>query len=76
MPLVEIIQWVSVGLSITGMLLVTYKKRVGFIFWTIASLTWLYVFYMKEVGPRMIVEGIYAATAVYGFWKWGRDKKF
>ncbi len=76
MPSIEIIQWVSVGLSITGMLLVTYKMRSGFIFWAIASLTWLYVFYMKGVGPRMIVEGIYAVTAVWGFWKWGHDKKF
>ncbi len=72
MSFIDIIQWISVGLSITGMVLVTYKIRIGFLFWVIASLTWLYIFHIKEVGPRMIVEGIYAATSVYGFYRWGK----
>ncbi len=72
MPSIEIIQWISVCLSLTGMILVTHKIRAGWLFWIAASISWLYIFYMKEVGPRMIVEAVYAVSAVYGFWKWGQ----
>ncbi len=75
MNTLTIIQWFSVIGSLTGMILITYKNRVGFLFWIVSSCTWLYVFYMKDVGPRMVVEVLYGASAVYGFWKWGRPDK-
>ncbi len=75
MPSIEIIQWISVCLSLTGMILVTHKIRVGWLFWITASLCWLYVFHVKEVGPRMVVEAVYGASAIYGYWKWGKPDK-
>jgi nicotinamide riboside transporter PnuC len=75
MPSIETIQWISVCLSLTGMLLVTHKIRAGWIFWVIASCSWLYIFWVKEVEARMVVEAVYGASAVYGFWRWGRDRK-
>ncbi len=75
MSFIDILQWISVGLSITGMVLVTYKIRIGFLFWVIASLTWLYIFHIKGVGPRMVVESVYAISAGYGFYRWGIPDK-
>jgi len=70
--MIDTIQWISVGLSLSGMFLVIHKYRIGFVLWMVASLTWLYIFYVKDVGPRMIVEIVYALQATYGFWLWGK----
>jgi len=68
--MVEYIQWISVCLSLTGMFLVVHKHRIGWLIWIVASLGWLYVFYVKGVGPRMAVEVVYAIQAFYGYRKW------
>jgi nicotinamide riboside transporter PnuC len=71
--MVEFIQWLSVCLSLSGMYLVIHKYRIGFIIWFIASIGWLYVFWVNGIGPRMGVEVVYAAQAIYGYRKW-REK--
>ena len=68
--MIKYLQWLSSGLSISGMFLVVQKYRAGWLVWIAASFCWLYVFYVSGLFPRMVVELIYAIQAGYGFWKW------
>ncbi len=70
MDLFDIIQYISVVGSLGGMVLVTFKKRIGFILWIFASFGWIIIFIHIGIYPRLFVEILYAITAAYAFCRW------
>ena len=70
MDLFDIIQYMSVIGSLGGMALVTFKKRIGFILWVIASLGWIVIFIHTGIYPRLFVEVVYMGQAVFAYFWW------
>lgn len=73
MDFINIIQWLSVVGSLSGMWLVTIKKRIGFALWVLSSCGWITIFIHTGVYPRLVVEVPYAIMAAYGFYRWRRN---
>ena len=65
----------SMVLSLTGNVLVNYKKRMGFVIWTISNITWIVVNLLGETNwPQIFMFVVYAGLNTQGFVLWGGKK--
>lgn len=73
---VTILSVIATVFSLSGNLLVNYKKRSGFIIWTIANILWIYVNIISELNiSQCIMFLCYGALNVMGFIKWRKEDK-
>ena len=62
--------------SLVGNILVNFKKKLGFIIWTISNVFWIIVNFMGDVNyPQVIMYIIYAGLNVQGYVNWSKKVK-
>ena len=76
MTLLMFLSILSLVLSLTGNILVNYKKRYGFIVWIASNISWIAVNLVGETNwPQIIMFVIYAGLNVQGFVIWSKTVK-
>ncbi len=61
--------------SLVGNILVNFKKKLGFIIWTISNVFWIVVNFVGDMNyPQVIMYLVYAGLNVQGYVNWSRSK--
>ena len=59
--------------SITGNIFINFKKKIGFIIWTIANVLWIIVNLIGSVNiPQIIMFSAYSVLNIWGYVKWNK----
>lgn len=69
------LSWLVMALAITGTILVTRKRRVGFIFWMVSNTALLGRNFFLGEWSQAALWGVYLVLAVYGWFSWKRRKE-
>ncbi len=65
--------WILTGLSIAGAVLNIRRERSGFLLWAGCNLIWMFLDLQAGMASQGVLFGVYAALALWGFARWGRD---
>ncbi len=61
--------------SLVGNILVNFKKKLGFIIWTISNVFWIVVNFIGDMNyPQVIMYLVYAGLNVWGFINWRKSE--
>lgn len=61
--------------SLVGNILVNFKKKLGFIIWTISNVFWIVVNFIGDMNyPQVIMYLVYAGLNVQGYVNWSKNK--
>lgn len=61
--------------SLVGNILVNFKKKLGFIIWTISNVFWIVVNFIGDMNyPQVIMYLVYAGLNVQGYLNWSKNK--
>ena len=61
--------------SLVGNILVNFKKKLGFIIWTVSNVFWIVVNFIGDMNyPQVIMYLVYAGLNVQGYINWSRSK--
>ena len=61
--------------SLVGNILVNFKKKLGFIIWTVSNVFWIIVNFIGDMNyPQVIMYLVYAGLNVQGFVNWSKSK--
>ena len=61
--------------SLVGNILVNFKKKLGFIIWTVSNVFWIVVNFIGDMNyPQVIMYLVYAGLNVQGYVNWSRSK--
>ena len=62
--------------SLVGNILVNFKKKLGFIIWTISNVFWIVVNFIGDMNyPQVIMYLVYAGLNVQGYVNWSKKKE-
>ena len=62
--------------SLVGNILVNFKKKLGFIIWTISNVFWIVVNFVGDMNyPQVIMYLVYAGLNVQGYVNWSKKAK-
>lgn len=62
--------------SLVGNILVNFKKKLGFIIWTISNVFWIVVNFIGDMNyPQVIMYLVYAGLNVQGYVNWSKKVK-
>lgn len=62
-------------LSLTGNILVNYKKRFGFVIWSVSNIVWIVVNFMSYFNVSQVVMYlVYLCLNIQGFIVWGKPR--
>ena len=57
--------------SLVGNILVNFKKKLGFIIWTVSNVFWIVVNFIGDMNyPQVIMYLVYAGLNVQGYANW------
>ena len=71
--LVIIISIIALILSLTGNIMVNFKKKSGFIIWGVSDAAWIIVNLIAPINvPQIIMYLIYMGLNTHGFILWRR----
>lgn len=74
MNLLEVSGWVLVALSIIGVVLNIYEKKVCFIIWTITNFCWMLIDFYEGIYSQGVLFFVYFVLAIWGYYKWTNKK--
>ena len=61
--------------SLVGNILVNFKKKLGFIIWTVSNVFWIVVNFIGEMNyPQVVMYLVYAGLNVQGYVNWSKSK--
>lgn len=61
--------------SLVGNILVNFKKKLGFIIWTVSNVFWIVVNFIGDMNyPQVIMYLVYVGLNVQGYVNWSRSK--
>ena len=61
--------------SLVGNILVNFKKKLGFIIWTVSNVFWIVVNFIGDMNyPQVIMYLVYAGLNLQGYVNWSRSK--
>ncbi len=61
--------------SLVGNILVNFKKKLGFIIWTISNVFWIVVNFIGDMNyPQVIMYLVYVGLNIQGYINWSRSK--
>ena len=61
--------------SLVGNILVNFKKKLGFIIWTVSNVFWIVVNFIGDMNyPQVIMYLVYAGLNVQGYVNWSKNK--
>ena len=59
--------------SLVGNILVNFKKKLGFIIWTVSNVFWIIVNFIGDMNyPQVIMYLVYAGLNVQGYLNWSK----
>lgn len=62
--------------SLVGNILVNFKKKLGFIIWTISNVFWIVVNFIGDMNyPQVVMYLVYAGLNVQGYVNWSRSRE-
>lgn len=62
--------------SLVGNILVNFKKKLGFIIWTVSNVFWIVVNFIGDMNyPQVIMYLVYVGLNVQGFVNWSKKVK-
>lgn len=70
---------IALILSLTGNILVNFKKKIGFVIWTVSNIFWIAVNFLGTPNiPQVFMYIIYAMLNIQGFiiWRKKESKNF
>lgn len=74
--LLKIFSILSLILSLSGNLLINYKKKIGFYIWIASDISWIVVnFLQKPNYPQILMYVIYIIINVDGIIRWSNGGK-
>lgn len=69
----DILSVIALVLSLTGNILINYKKRIGYIVWILSNVAWIAVNVTGQFNvPMVIMYVVYVALNIQGFALWSR----
>ena len=66
----EPLMWIVACFSLTGTVLVTSRRRAGFLFWIGTNAAWVAYDVWKTAYPQAALMSIYLVLAVWGWFAW------
>lgn len=72
---VEVFGWIGSAFGITGALLNARKKRIGFLFYTVANIILVGVGFARQEWYNVALFTVFMIIALYGWVVWGSRKK-
>lgn len=66
---------ITTSLSIMGMVLLAYKKIDAWIFWIIADIIFIYLFYLSGLYLSSIIYSIFLILSILGLLQWRKSIK-
>ena len=75
----DILSVISTVFALTGNLLVNYRKKVGFIVWSVSNITWILYNFVILPSPNwsmVIMYVIYFIFNVMGYILWSKGDKY
>lgn len=74
--LLIIISTIALILSLTGNIMVNFKKRSGFIVWGLSNIVWIIVNLIGPINvPQIIMYLVYMGLNIHGFVLWRHEDK-
>ena len=64
--------WIATGFLLSGTYLLSRKNKWGWLVNTAGSILMIIVF--LHMPSLIILNSVFAAQALYGFWKWSRSE--
>ena len=72
----NVLSVIALMLSLTGNILINYKKRIGYIVWILSNVAWIAVNVTGQFNiPMVIMYVVYVALNIQGFVLWSRKNK-
>lgn len=72
----DVLSVIALVLSLTGNILINYKKRIGYIVWISSNIAWIAVNVTGQFNvPMVIMYVVYMILNIQGFILWGRNNK-
>ena len=72
----DVLSVIALVLSLTGNILINYKKRIGYIVWISSNVAWIAVNITGQFNiPMVIMYVVYMILNIQGFILWGRNNK-
>ena len=62
--------WAMTALSLIGVWFNIKHNPIGFIFWIVANVGWVYIDYQAGLYSQSILFFVYTVLAAYGFYEW------
>ena len=66
----ESLMWIVAGFSLWGTVLVTDRRRAGFLFWIGTNAAWVAYDVWKTAYPQAVLMAAYLGLAVWGWFRW------
>ena len=63
-------QWLALGLTLTGYILVIKKRRSGFIVWMMSNILWVWIQGTAGIWAMVVGQSIFCITNFIGYIKW------
>ena len=61
--------------SLVGNILVNFKKKLGYIIWTVSNVFWIIVNFIGDMNyPQVIMYLVYVGLNIQGYINWSRSK--
>lgn len=74
--MVTIVSVLALVTSLSGNILVNYKRRIGFIIWSISNVFWIWVNFISTLNvSQVIMYLVYLLLNMQGFIVWGRKQR-
>ena len=75
MSLLQVFSVISLMLSLSGNLLINYKKKIGFWIWIASDISWIIVNFLgKPNYPQILMYIIYIIINIDGVIRWSKNK--
>ena len=66
-----LLEWVAAGVALVGTVLVSRRRRIGFVFWMVSNAAFVVVGLHARLWGVALLFGAYFVTSVYGWRRWG-----
>lgn len=74
--MVFVISTIALIFALTGNILVNFRKKLGFVIWTISNILWIAVNFLGTLNiPQVIMYLVYITLNIQGFIVWSRKDK-
>ena len=72
--IIFILSLIATASSITGNIFINYKRKVGFLIWTVANVIWILINCMGELNyPQVCMFGVYSILNIQGYKEWSKN---